>query len=107
MDGYFTMPYQYCVDRNLSDDFWTIRRAENRWRADVAQWLNRIIFVALLIFPRLLSAQAQPQAADTMLSSSRDTFQYYFYKNYNFGTQAKYNPVIFLSTEDSGLAIQQ
>jgi C1A family cysteine protease len=29
MDGYFTMPYQYLTDRNLSDDFWTIRRAEN------------------------------------------------------------------------------
>ncbi len=29
MDGYFTMPYAYLVDRNLSDDFWTIRRAEN------------------------------------------------------------------------------
>ncbi len=24
--GYFTIPYQYLVDRNLSDDFWTIRR---------------------------------------------------------------------------------
>jgi len=24
--GYFTMPYQYLNDRNLSDDFWTIRR---------------------------------------------------------------------------------
>ena len=29
MDGYFTMPYNYPVDRNLSDDFWTIRRVEN------------------------------------------------------------------------------
>ena len=29
MDGYFTMPYSYLVDRNLSDDFWTIHRAEN------------------------------------------------------------------------------
>jgi C1A family cysteine protease len=28
MDGYFTMPYAYLVDRNLSDDFWTIRRAK-------------------------------------------------------------------------------
>jgi C1A family cysteine protease len=27
--GYFTMPYEYLSDRNLSDDFWTIRRAEN------------------------------------------------------------------------------
>jgi C1A family cysteine protease len=26
--GYFTMPYQYVADRNLSDDFWTIRRGE-------------------------------------------------------------------------------
>lgn len=27
-DGYFTMPYAYVADRNLSDDFWTIRRGE-------------------------------------------------------------------------------
>ena len=27
--GYFTMPYNYVADRNLSDDFWTIRRGEN------------------------------------------------------------------------------
>jgi C1A family cysteine protease len=27
--GYFTMPYAYLGDRNLSDDFWTIRAAEN------------------------------------------------------------------------------
>jgi len=26
--GYFTMPYAYLADRNLSDDFWTIRIAE-------------------------------------------------------------------------------
>jgi C1A family cysteine protease len=26
--GYFTMPYEYLADRNLSDDFWTIRRGE-------------------------------------------------------------------------------
>lgn len=26
--GYFTMPYAYLQDRNLSDDFWTIRRCE-------------------------------------------------------------------------------
>lgn len=26
--GYFTMPYAYMQDRNLSDDFWTIRRGE-------------------------------------------------------------------------------
>jgi C1A family cysteine protease len=26
MKGYFTMPYKYMADRNLSDDFWTIRR---------------------------------------------------------------------------------
>lgn len=25
-NGYFTMPYAYVTDRNLSDDFWTIRR---------------------------------------------------------------------------------
>ena len=29
MKGYFTIPYDYLSDRNLSDDFWTIRRAEN------------------------------------------------------------------------------
>jgi C1A family cysteine protease len=29
MNGYFAMPYKYIMDRNLSDDFWTIRRAEN------------------------------------------------------------------------------
>ena len=28
MNGYFTMPYAYLADRNLSDDLWTIRRAE-------------------------------------------------------------------------------
>jgi C1A family cysteine protease len=28
MKGYFTMPYAYVADRDLSDDFWTIRRAE-------------------------------------------------------------------------------
>jgi len=26
MKGYFTMPYAYLVSRNLSDDFWTVRR---------------------------------------------------------------------------------
>lgn len=26
--GYFTMPYEYVEDRNLSDDFWSIRRGE-------------------------------------------------------------------------------
>jgi C1A family cysteine protease len=26
--GYFTMPYKYIADRNLSDDVWTIRRGE-------------------------------------------------------------------------------
>jgi C1A family cysteine protease len=25
MDGYFTMPYAYLTDANLSDDFWTVR----------------------------------------------------------------------------------
>ena len=29
MKGYFTMPYGCVTDRNLSDDFWTIRRGEN------------------------------------------------------------------------------
>jgi C1A family cysteine protease len=28
MKGYFTLPYAYVADRNLSDDFWTIRRGE-------------------------------------------------------------------------------
>jgi C1A family cysteine protease len=28
MKGYFTIPYAYLTDRNLSDDFWTIQRAE-------------------------------------------------------------------------------
>jgi C1A family cysteine protease len=26
--GYFTMPYAYLLDENLSDDFWTIRVVE-------------------------------------------------------------------------------
>jgi C1A family cysteine protease len=25
MNGYFTLPYQYLLEPNLSDDFWTIR----------------------------------------------------------------------------------
>ena len=25
MDGYFTLPYQYLLEPNLSDDFWTVR----------------------------------------------------------------------------------
>lgn len=25
MKGYFTLPYGYLTDSNLSDDFWTIR----------------------------------------------------------------------------------
>jgi C1A family cysteine protease len=29
LKGYFTMPYAYLTDRNLSDDFWMIRRGEN------------------------------------------------------------------------------
>ena len=28
MKGYFTMPYQYLGNRDLSDDFWTVRRGE-------------------------------------------------------------------------------
>ncbi|HUL04464.1 MAG TPA: C1 family peptidase [Gemmatimonadales bacterium] len=28
MKGYFTMPYDYLANRNLADDLWTIRRAE-------------------------------------------------------------------------------
>jgi C1A family cysteine protease len=26
--GYFTMPYSYLLEQNLSDDFWTIRTVE-------------------------------------------------------------------------------
>ena len=29
MKGYFTMPYDYLDNRSLSNDFWTIRKAEN------------------------------------------------------------------------------
>jgi C1A family cysteine protease len=29
MKGYFTMPYQYLMESNLSDDFWTIRLVED------------------------------------------------------------------------------
>jgi C1A family cysteine protease len=29
MNGFYTMPYDYLSDRNLSDDFWTVRQAEN------------------------------------------------------------------------------
>ncbi len=29
MKGYYTMPYDYLSDRNLSDDFWTVRRVEH------------------------------------------------------------------------------
>jgi C1A family cysteine protease len=25
MNGYFTLPYQYLLEPNLSDDFWTVR----------------------------------------------------------------------------------
>jgi C1A family cysteine protease len=28
MKGYFTIPFAYCASRDLSDDFWTIRRGE-------------------------------------------------------------------------------
>jgi len=28
LDGYFTLPYDYLLDENLSDDFWTIRLVE-------------------------------------------------------------------------------
>lgn len=28
LKGYFTMPYDYLADRNLSDDLWTIRRGD-------------------------------------------------------------------------------
>jgi C1A family cysteine protease len=29
MKGYFTMPYQYLLETNLSDDFWTIRMVKS------------------------------------------------------------------------------
>lgn len=29
LEGYFKMPYAYLANRNLSDDFWTIRRGHN------------------------------------------------------------------------------
>ena len=29
LKGYFTMPYRYLTEENLSDDFWTIRIVEN------------------------------------------------------------------------------
>ena len=29
LQGYFTMPYEYLTEENLSDDFWTIRVVEN------------------------------------------------------------------------------
>ncbi len=29
MDGYFTMPYNYLLDENLSDDFWMIKVVED------------------------------------------------------------------------------
>jgi C1A family cysteine protease len=29
LQGYFTMPYSYLDDRNLADDFWTLRVLEN------------------------------------------------------------------------------
>ena len=29
MKGHFTLPYEYVADRDLSDDFWTIRRGEH------------------------------------------------------------------------------
>ena len=32
MKGYFTIPYDYLANRNLSDDFWTIRAG----KADVS-----------------------------------------------------------------------
>jgi len=28
MQGFFTMPYSYLTDTNLSDDFWTVRLVE-------------------------------------------------------------------------------
>jgi C1A family cysteine protease len=28
LKGYFTLPYEYLLDENLSDDFWTIKRVE-------------------------------------------------------------------------------
>jgi C1A family cysteine protease len=37
MKGYFTMPYTYLLDDNLSDDFWTIRVVEGRKAAKAAR----------------------------------------------------------------------
>ena len=28
MKGYFTLPYEYVLDQNLADDFWTIRTVQ-------------------------------------------------------------------------------
>ncbi len=33
MKGYFTMPYAYVKDRNISDDFWPIKKEETGERA--------------------------------------------------------------------------
>ncbi len=33
LQGYYTMPYDYLADRNLSDDFWTVRSFENPGRS--------------------------------------------------------------------------
>jgi C1A family cysteine protease len=30
IQGYFTMPYDYIADKNLADDFWTLRAFENQ-----------------------------------------------------------------------------
>ena len=30
LKGYFTMPYDYLLNGNLSDDFWTIRLVEDK-----------------------------------------------------------------------------
>jgi C1A family cysteine protease len=31
--GCFTLPYAYIADRNLADDFWTVRVVEGSWAA--------------------------------------------------------------------------
>jgi C1A family cysteine protease len=36
MGGYFTLPYQYLLEPNLSDDFWTIRLVEAHARKKAA-----------------------------------------------------------------------
>ena len=59
----------------------------------------KIILIALLISPGLLIAKA----SDTAPAPVRDTSKYFFYKNYDFGTQAKYNPGDFFINGGFGI----